>query len=75
MTNLHVQFIGDGQAKTVHSVLYFASDNASTSHAIPLGVAEFTNYLDRSADGKWLITYRKAAPIFGWRPPVKAGQP
>jgi predicted TIM-barrel fold metal-dependent hydrolase len=75
MTNLHVQFIGDGQAKTVHAVSYYASDNASTSQAIPLGVAEFTNYLVRSPDGKWLITYRKATPVFGWRPPVKAGQP
>lgn len=72
MTNLYVQFVGDGQARTVHSVLYYASDNASTTQAIPLGVAEFTNYLARSADGKWLITYRKAAPVFGWRPPVKA---
>jgi L-fuconolactonase len=74
MTNLYVQFVGDGQAKTVHSVLYYASDNASTTQAIPLGVAEFTNYLVRGADGKWLITYRKAAPVFGWRPPVKAAQ-
>jgi hypothetical protein len=74
MTNLFVQFTGDGQAKTVHSVLYYASDNASTTQAIPLGVAEFTNYLVRTADGKWLITYRKAAPVFGWRPPVKAAQ-
>jgi L-fuconolactonase len=74
MTNLHVQFVGDGQAHTVHSVSYYASDNASPTQAVPLGVAEFTNYLVRSADGKWLITYRKAAPVFGWRPPVRAAK-
>jgi L-fuconolactonase len=74
MTNLYVKSLGDGQAYTVHSVTYYASDNASNTQAIPLGVAEFANYLVRSADGKWLITYRKAAPVFGWRPPIKPNQ-
>ena len=74
MTNLHVQFVGDGLAQTTHTVLYYASDNASTTQAIPLGVAEFTNYVVRSADGEWQIAYRKASPVFGWRPPVKAAQ-
>jgi L-fuconolactonase len=72
MTNLYVKLLGDGQAQTVHSVLYYASDNASTTQAIPLGVAEFTNYLVRSSDGKWQIAYRKASPVFGWRPPAPA---
>jgi hypothetical protein len=78
MTNLFVQPLGDGQAKTVHTVLYFAADNttdaAPATQAVPLGVAEFTNYLVRNSEGKWLITYRKAAPVFGWRPPVKSAQ-
>jgi predicted TIM-barrel fold metal-dependent hydrolase/ketosteroid isomerase-like protein len=74
MTNLHVQFLGEGQAKTVHSVSYYSSDNPSTTQAIAQGVAEFTNYMVRGDDGKWLITYRKASPVFGWRPAVKAAQ-
>ena len=74
MTNLHVKFVGEGQAQTVHSVSYYTSDNDSPTQAVPLGVAEFTNNLVRSPDGKWLITYRKAAPVFGYRPAVKANK-
>ncbi|MEY3754576.1 MAG: hypothetical protein RLY27_1177 [Pseudomonadota bacterium] len=72
MTNLYVKFLGDDQAYTMHSVTYHSSDNNSTTQAIAMGVGEFTNYFVRSPEGKWLITYRKASPVFGWRPPEKA---
>jgi hypothetical protein len=71
MTNLYIEFVDATHARTTHTLLYFMGEGAGPFPATPGGVADYANMLEKRG-GRWVITYRKPTPIFGFRPGAPA---